>query len=105
SGVDGVEPALGVDVDDPLTDVETVVVLLVLFVLVERLAIAEGPLPLAARALVVAVRRPGRGRHGASFASAGAVAGARLRRPPASPLSAGVAHKERRLIGHAALGR
>ena len=46
--VDRVEALLGVDVDDPLADVEPVVVLLVLLVLVQRLAVAEGPLALAA---------------------------------------------------------
>ena len=49
-GVDRVEAALGVDVDDPLADVEPVVELLVFLVLVERLAVAERPLPLAALA-------------------------------------------------------
>src|SRR5690348_1600760 len=48
SRVDGVEAVLGVDVDDPLTDVEPVVVALVFLVLVERLAIAERPLAFAA---------------------------------------------------------
>ena len=49
--VDGVEALLGVDVDDPLTDVQPVVVLLVFLVLVQRLAISEGPLALAFTAL------------------------------------------------------
>src|SRR6185369_6519253 len=48
SRVDGVEAVLGVDVDDPLADVEPVVVALVFLVLVERLAIAERPLAFAA---------------------------------------------------------
>src|SRR5262249_50447445 len=51
SRVDGVEAVLGVDVDDPLADVEPVVVALVFLVLVERLAIAERPLAFAAFAL------------------------------------------------------
>ena len=46
--VDGVEAALGVDGADPGLDVERVVVLLGLLVGVERLAVAEGPLALAA---------------------------------------------------------
>src|SRR5207237_6659195 len=49
--VDGVEAVLGVDVDDPLADVEPVVVALVFLVLIERLAIAERPLAFAAFAL------------------------------------------------------
>ena len=48
--VDRIEAALGVDVDDPLTDVQPVVVLLVFLVLVERLAVAERPLTFAAGA-------------------------------------------------------
>ena len=48
SRVDGVEAVLGVDVDDPLADVEPVVVALIFLVLVERLAIAERPLAFAA---------------------------------------------------------
>ena len=47
-GVDRVEAALGVDVEDPVPDVERVVVLLGLLVLVQRLAVAERPLALAA---------------------------------------------------------
>src|SRR5690606_24877148 len=66
-GVDGVEAALAVDVDDALPDVEPVVVLLELLVLVQRLAVAERPLALAARALVVAARGPNRDCHSASF--------------------------------------
>src|SRR5262249_14908247 len=62
--VDRVETTLRVDVDDPLTDVEPVVVLLVLLVLVQRLTVTESPLSFAAWALVVAVRRAGRGAHG-----------------------------------------
>ena len=45
-GVDRVEAALGVDVDDPGADVERVVVLLGLLVLVQRLGVAERPLAL-----------------------------------------------------------
>jgi len=45
--VDGVESLPGVDVDDPLADVEPVVVLLVFLVLVQRLAVSERPLALA----------------------------------------------------------
>ena len=48
--VDRVESPLGVDVDDPLADVQPVVVLLVFLVLVERLAVSERPLTFAARA-------------------------------------------------------
>jgi hypothetical protein len=48
--VDGVEAVLGVDVEDPLPDVEPVVVPLVLLVLVQRLAVAKGPLALASLA-------------------------------------------------------
>src|SRR6266436_9886120 len=51
SRVDGVEAVLGVDVDDPLADVEPVVVALVFLVLVERLTVAERPLAFAAFAL------------------------------------------------------
>ena len=47
-GVDRVEAALGVDVDDPGADVERVVVLLGLLVLVQRLGVAERPLALGA---------------------------------------------------------
>ena len=47
-GVDRGEAALGVDVEDPVADVERVVVLLGLLVLVQRLAVAERPLTLAA---------------------------------------------------------
>jgi hypothetical protein len=50
-GVDGVEAGLGVDADDAVADVESVVVLLVLFVFVERFAITEGPLTLTSRPL------------------------------------------------------
>ena len=46
-GVDGGEAALGVDVQDPVADVERVVVLLGLLVLVERFGVAERPLALA----------------------------------------------------------
>ena len=46
--VDRVEAALGVDVQDPGPDVERVVVLLGLLVLVQRLGVAERPLPLGA---------------------------------------------------------
>src|SRR6202042_2574249 len=46
-GVDRVEAALGVDVDDPLPDVEPVVELLVFLVLVQRLSVAERPLTLS----------------------------------------------------------
>ncbi len=49
--VDAVEALLGVDVEDARPHVERVVVLLELLVRVERLAVAERPLPLAARAL------------------------------------------------------
>ena len=45
--VDRVEAGLGVDAQDPVADVQAVVVLLVLFVLVERFAVTEGPLTLA----------------------------------------------------------
>src|SRR4029077_1947947 len=48
SRVDGVEAVFGVDVDDPLADVEPVVVALVVIVLVERRAIAERALAFAA---------------------------------------------------------
>ena len=48
--VDGVEAVLGVSVDDPLADVEPVVVPLVFLVLVERLAVTERPLTFAALA-------------------------------------------------------
>ena len=48
AGVDGGEAAVGVDVLDPGPDVERVVVLLGLLVRVERLAVAERPLTLAA---------------------------------------------------------
>src|SRR5690606_27472950 len=58
SGVDRVEPALGVDVLDPRADVETVVVLLGALVGVQRLAVTELPLALAASA----PRRSGGGR-------------------------------------------
>ena len=47
-GVDRVEAALGVDVEDPGADVERVVVLLGLLVLVQRLGVAERPLALRA---------------------------------------------------------
>jgi hypothetical protein len=47
-GVDRGEAALGVDVEDPVADVERVVVLLGLLVLVERLGVAERPLTLGA---------------------------------------------------------
>ena len=47
-GVDRVEAALGVGVEDPVADVERAVVLLGLLVLVQRLAVAERPLTLAA---------------------------------------------------------
>ena len=50
-GVDRVEAALGVDVLDPGADVEPVVVLLGALVRVQRLAVAELPLALAALAL------------------------------------------------------
>ena len=46
--VDAVEAGLRVDVEDPLADVEAVVVLLHPLVRVERLAVAERPLALAA---------------------------------------------------------
>jgi hypothetical protein len=46
--VDGVEAALGVGVEDPVADVERVVVLLRLLVLVQRLGVAERPLTLGA---------------------------------------------------------
>jgi hypothetical protein len=46
-GIDGVETLPGVDVDDPLADVEPVIVLLVFLVLVQRLAVSERPLALA----------------------------------------------------------
>jgi len=46
--VDGGEPLAGVDVLDPRSDVEGVVVLLELLVAVQRLAVPEGPLPLTA---------------------------------------------------------
>jgi hypothetical protein len=48
SRVDRVEATLGVDVQDPGTDVERVVVLLGLLVLVQRLGVAERPLTLGA---------------------------------------------------------
>jgi hypothetical protein len=48
AAVDRVEPALSVDVDDPLLDGQRVAVLLGLLVLVERLAVAERPLALSA---------------------------------------------------------
>ena len=47
--VDAVEALLGVDVDDARAHIERVVVLLELFVGVQRLALAEGPLALTAR--------------------------------------------------------
>src|SRR6185437_10508764 len=47
-GIDAVEPGVLVAVDDPLPGVEAVVVALDPFVLVQRLAVAEGPLALAA---------------------------------------------------------
>ena len=50
-GVDGVEPALGVDVLDAGADVQPVVVLLGALVRVERFAVAELPLAFAALAL------------------------------------------------------
>ncbi len=64
--VDGVEAVLGIDVEDPLPDVEPVVVPLVLLVLVQRLAVAEGPLALAPLSSCLG---PGRGRdwHRGSF--------------------------------------
>src|SRR6185437_5977039 len=76
SGVDRVEAALGVDVDDPLADVEPVVVLLAFLVLVQGLAVAECPLSLSALAaggrwLALGLRRgtgrscSGYGRHAA----------------------------------------
>ena len=84
-GVDRVEAALGVDVEDPVADVEGVVVLLRLLVLVQRLAVAERPLALgAAGARHVGVTRrlriEAQVRHGGwwSFAD-GARTGARLR--------------------------
>src|SRR6202012_2414306 len=55
--VDRVKPRLGVDVDDPLTNVEPVVVLLVLFVLVERLSVTERPLTFTAGAAGRALSR------------------------------------------------
>ena len=55
--IDGVEPGLGVDVEDAAPHVQRVVVLLHAFVDVERLAHAEGPLALAARLAAVGVRR------------------------------------------------
>ena len=81
SGIDRVEPLLGVDVDDPLADVQPVVVLLVLFVLVERLAVAERPLAFAAGATGSALS-------GARWHAAGVLrlSGARARRPEARVL-------------------
>ena len=60
AGVDAVEAGLRVDVDDPLTDLETVGVLLHPLVGVERLPVAQSPLALAA---LGAVARAGGGRH------------------------------------------
>ncbi len=48
SGVDRVEPALGVDIDDPVADVQAIVVLLEFLVLVQGLVVAKRPLPVAA---------------------------------------------------------
>lgn len=50
AAVDGVEAAVGVDVLDTRADVQAVVVLLELLICVERLAVAERPLALAAMA-------------------------------------------------------
>src|SRR5699024_11079155 len=47
SGIDRVEPTVLVDVLDAFADVERVVVLLLLFVRVERFAVAECPLALS----------------------------------------------------------
>src|SRR5690606_34172807 len=49
-GVDGVKAAVGIDVLDPRTYVERIVVLLELFVLVQWLAVAKCPLAFAALA-------------------------------------------------------
>ena len=64
--VDGVEAALGVDVLDAGPDVEPVVVLLGALVRVQRLAVAELPLALAALALGWASVRVVGGKWGAS---------------------------------------
>jgi hypothetical protein len=45
--VDGAEAPLGVDVDDPLADIQPVIVLLGFLVLVQWLAVPESPLTLA----------------------------------------------------------
>ncbi len=55
--VDRVEPPDGVDVLDPVPHVEGVVLLLGLLVVVQRLAVAEGPLALATLGAPVGARR------------------------------------------------
>src|SRR5699024_2315183 len=100
--VDGVEPGLGVDVDDPIADVEPVVVLLVLLVLVQRLAVAEGPLAISAttprldrRGGLLGLSRRGRHRgclrwgRGALAARAPAPTSRRLRTSSCSELRVG----------------
>ena len=59
--VDRVEAVPGVDVDDPLADIEPVVVALAFLVGVEGLAVAKGPLALAALAAGAGRRRAARG--------------------------------------------
>ena len=54
--VDAVEALLGVDVEDAGTHIQRVVILLELLIGVERLAIAELPLPLATRAFARALQ-------------------------------------------------
>src|SRR5208282_5831352 len=61
--VDRVEAVLGVNVDNPVADVQPVVVLLELFVLVQRLTVAKCPLAVTA-ARAAAWLAPGIGKRG-----------------------------------------